>query len=112
MRHLVQACGLLGLRDRDFRECDVDTIQEAFTRRVTVPQGDPHAASKAKYLAKNHIYIHEAYQFLLKKKQAQMQQQQQQQVIECSICWMLGYCSGFLDGPLSAKSTELGDQGS
>ena len=100
-----KACGILGIRDREFRDCELETLREAFSRKISTatqaahsqlmppPLQQPPAASsslspavasvdsavvasrmaaKMKKAYKDQMKIHEAYQFLLKRRMMQV----------------------------------------
>jgi hypothetical protein len=33
---IMEACGVLGIEDRHFRDCDLDSLSAAFTKKVTL----------------------------------------------------------------------------
>ena len=117
-----QACAILGIKDRDFRDCELDTLKDAFSRKIITdsdsslpadpavvrapspaarnratpghlqpvpsqptpqPQSQPtttmdsallatNLAAKMKHAYKEQMKVHEAYQFLLKRRTAQI----------------------------------------
>eukprot|EP00095_Tigriopus_kingsejongensis_P011837 maker-scaffold412_size179788-snap-gene-0.24 protein:Tk11837 transcript:maker-scaffold412_size179788-snap-gene-0.24-mRNA-1 annotation:"achain crystal structure of the thrombospondin-1 type 1 repeats" len=72
---LPKACGILGLRDREFRDGNFELIHSAFTRKVSSLNPEESGSTKTKLLMKNQMLLHEAYQFLLKRKTSQLEQE-------------------------------------